>query len=331
VKRRLGRIAPYIFIVLAGAAALFAISKRREELVVVLGHLGPVAVVASLVFGMLGTGASYMLWRQMLLGLGVDHPRADSFRVFFVGQLGKYLPGSVWPLVAQMEYGKKNGIARRTILAANVLTLALSLAVGLVIGAALLPLASTSALRTYGWFYLVLPFLLALLHPRTIPGLLDWLFARIGRPPMGQRLSWSAMWRAACWGLLSWVLLGLHLYALTSGLGVTGPRVLAATIGGFALAASAGILFIPAPAGAGIRDVVLIASLGVSLTGAQALGVGLASRVLLIVVDLLMAALSVLAAKVWHADRVPVSSSRDAGRPDIVRPVSDSSIPDELG
>jgi glycosyltransferase 2 family protein len=306
VKRRLGHVAPYLFALLACAAAIYAISKRRDELVVALGHLAPLAVVTSLLFGMLGTGVSFLLWRQLLLGLGVDHPRAGSIRVFFVGQLGKYLPGSVWPVVAQMEYGRKRGIARRTILAANALTLALSLAVGLIIGAVLLPLTTTSALRTFGWFYLFLPFLLALLHPRTIPGLLDWLFARIGRQPLGQRLSWSAMWRAAGWALLSWVLLGLHLYALTSGLGVTGPRVLAATIGGFALAASAGILFVPAPAGAGIRDVVLIATLGVSMNGAQALGVGLASRVVLIVVDLLMAALAVLASRLWRSDRTSV-------------------------
>jgi hypothetical protein len=262
--------------------------------------------VSSLIFGMLGTGVSFLLWRQILLGLGVDHPLAGSFRVFFVGQLGKYLPGSVWPVVAQMEFGKKRGIARRTILAANALTLALSLVVGLILGAVLLPLTSTSALGSFGWFYLFLPFLLALLHPRTIPGLLDWLFARMGRPPLGERLAWSAMLRAAGWALLSWVLLGLHLYALTSGLGVTGPRVVAAAIGGYALAASAGILFVPAPAGAGIRDVVLIAALGVSMTGAQALGVGLASRVLLIVVDLVMAALAVLGARLWRRDRTLV-------------------------
>ena len=306
MKKPLRRIAPYVFIALAGAAAVYAIGKNRAELAVVLGQLQPLAVVASLLFGMLGTGASFLLWRQLLLGLGVDPPRASSFRVFFVGQLGKYLPGSVWPVVAQMEYGKKTGIARRTILAANALTLALSLAVGLVLAAALLPLTSASALRTFGWSFLFLPFLLALLHPRTIPGLLDWLFERFGRPPLGQRLTWSAMWRAAGWALLSWVLLGLHLYALTSGLGVTGPRILAATIGGFALAASVGILVVPAPAGAGIRDVVLIATLGVSMTGAQALGVGLASRALLIVVDLLMTALALLVSRLWQADRTSV-------------------------
>jgi hypothetical protein len=308
VKKRLGRMAPYLFTAVAATAAVYTIGKRRDALALVLGHLGPLAVLASLLFGMLGTFASFMLWRQILLGLGVDPPGPQSFRVYFVSQLGKYLPGSVWPVVAQMEFGKKIGAGRRSMLAANALSLALSVAVGLILGAALLPLGSTAALRTFGWFFLFLPFLLALLHPRTIPGLLDWLFSRMGRSPLGQRLAWSVTFRAAGWAVLTWVLLGLHLYALTSGLGVAGPRVLAATTGGFALAVCFGILFVPAPAGAGIRDVVLIATLGVSMTGAQALGVGLASRGLMIFVDLIMAALGVLGSRM----------SRDRGG--VIRP-----------
>jgi hypothetical protein len=306
VRRRLGQIAPHLFIVLAAAAAVYAISGRRGEIASAMDQLKPLSLVAALVFGMLGTCASFMLWRQMLLGLGIDPSRSGSFRVFFVSQIGKYLPGSVWPVVAQMEFGKKVGAGRRTMLSANALSLALSVAVGLIVAAVLLPLASPSALRTFGWFFLFLPFLLALLHPRSIPGLLDWLFKRIGRPPLGQRLPWSSTVRAAGWALLSWVLLGLHLYALTSGLGMSGPRILAASIGGFALAVCVGILVVPAPAGAGIRDVVLIATLGVWMTGAQALGIGLVSRVLMIVADLLLAALAVLVSRLWRSDRTSV-------------------------
>ena len=54
MKERLGRIAPYLFIVLASAAAIYAIVRRRHELVAVLGNLGPLAVLASVAFGMLG-------------------------------------------------------------------------------------------------------------------------------------------------------------------------------------------------------------------------------------------------------------------------------------
>jgi hypothetical protein len=165
VKRRLGRIAPHLFIVLAGAAAIYTISGRRDELAAALDQLEPLALLASVLFGMLGAGASFMLWCQVLLGLRAAPSRSESFHVFFVSQLGKYLPGSVWPVVAQMEFGKKTGTGRRTMLAANALSLALSVAVGLIVGAALLPLASASALRTFGWFFLFLPFLLRCCTP----------------------------------------------------------------------------------------------------------------------------------------------------------------------
>ena len=42
------------------------------------------------------------------------------------------------------------------------------------------------------------------------------------------------------------------------------------------------------------------------MTGAEALGVGLASRALLIVVDLLMTALALLVSRLWQADRTSV-------------------------
>jgi hypothetical protein len=62
-----------------------------------------------------------------------------------------------------------------------------------------------------------------------------------------------------------------------------------------ALAFSLGVLFIPAPAGAGIRDVVLTLTLTASLTSGQALAVVVASRVILIACDLTLASLAALA------------------------------------
>ena len=47
----------------------------------------------------------------------------ESFReVFLVGQLGKYVPGSIWAYVLQMELGKRYGIARARVFAASLET-----------------------------------------------------------------------------------------------------------------------------------------------------------------------------------------------------------------
>jgi uncharacterized membrane protein YbhN (UPF0104 family) len=60
-----------------------------------------------------------------------------------------------------------------------------------------------------------------------------------------------------------------------------------------ALAVAGGVLFIPAPAGAGVRDVILGLVLRSQLTSAQALAVVIASRVILVVADLGLACCAV--------------------------------------
>ena len=57
------------------------------------------------------------------------------------------------------------------------------------------------------------------------------------------------------------------------------------------LAVSAGILFLPAPAGAGMREVVLGFVLLSALTSGQVVAVVVASRVIILLADLLLAAL----------------------------------------
>ena len=40
---------------------------------------------------------------------GVTAAARAAARIMFIGQLGKYLPGSVWPILAQMELGNASG------------------------------------------------------------------------------------------------------------------------------------------------------------------------------------------------------------------------------
>ena len=66
---------------------------------------------------------------------------AVAGKVLFVGQLGKYLPGSIWPMVAQMELGRDYGVPRRRSATVFVLLTALNLASALGTACLLLPFA----------------------------------------------------------------------------------------------------------------------------------------------------------------------------------------------
>jgi uncharacterized membrane protein YbhN (UPF0104 family) len=222
-------------------------------------------------------------------GLGVPAPRVDAGGVFFVSQLGKYLPGSVWPVLAQMEFGRQWGAPRRTMFAANVLMLASVTATGLVTGAALLPWSSSDGFAKYWWTLLILIPLVVALHPRTIPTVLDRLLALVGQEPLGVRATGRSMLLATLWGFVAWLFTGLHLFVLTHALGAHGVKGLAAAIGGMGLAFAVGLIFIPAPAGAGVREAVLVATFAPQIGTAEALAVALASRVLLLLADVVLA------------------------------------------
>ncbi len=130
--------------------------------------------------------------------------------------------------------------------------------------------------------------------PRVVPGVVDWIFARLGREPLDARLPVAASLKASGWCVLNWLGLGLHVYLLARPFGAGGAQALLAAVGGTALAVCAGILFIPAPAGAGIRDAVLVLTLTPSIGATHALAVALLSRAILIVVDLVLAGLALL-------------------------------------
>lgn len=282
-----------VLVVLAGAA--IAIYRERHEFLDSLQRMGAWTILGSVVFGLLGVGTTFPIWREVLAGLGVPMPWGAGARVFFTSQLGKYLPGSVWPVVIQMEAGRARGASRRTMLVANLATILISCCVGLVLACVLLPLHNGHALAQYWWALVALPLLLAVLHPRAMPAVLDWLCGLLRRPPLGERLTVRSEVRASGWSLLSWAALGVHLDILSAGVGHSGLSTLILCTGGMALAFSLGVLFIPAPAGAGIRDVVLTLTLTASLTSGQALAVVVASRVILIACDLTLASLAALA------------------------------------
>lgn len=275
--------------VLAGGGYLVA--KNYTGLKAALSQLGTLVILGSLVLAVAGTAAIGQIWTSVLRGLGATVSGREAAGVFFVSQLGKYLPGSVWPVLAQMEFGRRAGTPRRTMLAANLLMLAVVTSTGLITGAALLPWSSSDGLRRYWWTLLLLVPLLVSLHPRVIPAVLDRLFVLAHRPALGLRVSNRGMALACGWGFAVWALLGAHLLIMTRALGASGGSAVAAAVGGMGLAFAAGLIVIPVPAGAGIRDAVLVATFGTQIGHTAAIAVALASRVLLVLADVGLAGL----------------------------------------
>lgn len=275
-------------------AAGVAIYGDRHTFTDALHRVGVTAVLASFVVGLAGVAATFPVWREVLAGLDVDLPAKTAARVFFSSQLGKYVPGAVWPIVLQVEAGRRHGAARRTMLTAGAFSLVIGVSTGILVACLLLPLADAHALSRYWFALLAVPVLLVLLHPRTLPLAVDRAMRVLRRPPLRERLRARQEVRACGWSVLSWLGLGGQLTLLCDGLGKGGLSTFVLCVGAMGLAVALGVLFIPAPAGAGVREVVLVLALGALLHPGEALAVVVASRALLVAADVALAVVAVV-------------------------------------
>ena len=296
-RRVLGwlKLAVLAAVVLLGA---LVVARRWDELRDALGRLSWPAVLAAAAFAALAQLAGVRAYRTVLADLGSPLPFVPTARVYFVSQLGKYVPGTVWAMVALVELSRDYRVPRRTSLAAGILALVLSVATALTLGVLLLPFGAAGAARHYRWLVLLVPVLVAALHPRVVTAVLDRAVRIARRPPLTDRMTYGGTLRAAGWQALSWLLFGLHAWVLVLGVGAAGgARTLAAAVGGFALSYGMGPLFVVAPAGAGVREAGIVLTLGGVAGPAGALAVALVSRAALVAVDFAQAGAWTLAAR----------------------------------
>ena len=105
-----------------------------------LSSIGLAAALGALACGLVALVFTMLVWRALMAGLGSPLSVSVASRVLFVGQLGKYLPGSVWPVLAQMELASEHKVPRACTAAASVISMCLSLLCALIV--ALLTLRS---------------------------------------------------------------------------------------------------------------------------------------------------------------------------------------------
>jgi uncharacterized membrane protein YbhN (UPF0104 family) len=283
------------FLAVAVTLAVVALVREWSEVSAALSRLSVAAWLASVPLVLAGLGASMLSWRAVLADLGSPLPVPTAARVYFVGQLGKYVPGSVWPVLAQMEMASDHGVPRRRSAAAFGVSVLLALCTGLLAGCATLPLFPADDIGPARWLGLLAPVFLALLHPAVLNRLLR-LLSRLGGGAVATgSLTGRGCLRAGGWVCLAWVCFGAQVAAVALSLGADEPwRAVVLGIGGYTLAWSLGFLVVVAPAGAGVREVALVAALSPLLDRGEAIVAALVSRLLLTAGDLAVAGVAVL-------------------------------------
>ncbi|GAB2870644.1 glycosyltransferase [Nocardioides pacificus] len=275
----------YLLFALFLGAIAWALLSRRAEIVDSFVQLSWPAVLGSGALGAAAVGALYLSWLEAVRDGGVRLSARDGLRVYGVGQAGKYLPGSVWPVLAQAQLGRRYGVSPLRMASASLLALAISVCTALVIGCVLLPAAGREASELVGWAPLLALPLLAALWPPVLNRLVDLAARLLRRDVPPSTYSLPGVLRSAAWCVAGNLLFGLHIMLLGAPLGVTGLQGYVLAVCAYALASGIGVALVFVPAGMGAREAVLVAVLAPVTSVGDALVVALVSRVLLIVVD----------------------------------------------
>lgn len=290
------RLLRWAFPVVALAALTVAVWTQRDQVRAALADVTPGALAASLALALLGSVASMLAWRALLADLGSPLAPVVAGRVFFLAQLGKYIPGSVWTLLAQVELSRDLRVPPPRSGAAAVLSVAVTVLSGVLVAAATAPALVPDLVERFWWVLLAVPLLLALLHPSVIAWWTS-LLLRLARRPTADvgRPGYRGLLVALVWMLVAWALFGLHCWVLVEDAGsdtAAGLTGVAEVTGVFALAWLAGaVAFVPA--GAGVREGVLVLGLSPVLTTGGAIVVALLSRLVLTAADLVLAGAAV--------------------------------------
>lgn len=273
------------FVLLTVAFTWWGFGGRWSEIGDAVAGTDPVRLCVALACALAGLTLTGVLWRTLLSSLGSHVDPRDAGAVFFVGQIGKYVPGSVWTFAAQAQLGRRHGVPMRSSVTASALFLMLHTFTGLALGGVL---AAGGAVRTdvdTGWWLLLAIAGAVALAPPALRFLGDRLAgAGIRTSFGGGDLARSAALMAGAWGCYGtclWLLLPLA---------QPEPKDLLAAVAAFALAHAAGVLLIFAPAGLGAREAVIIALLSPAVGVPSAAAAALLARVLHTVADFLLAA-----------------------------------------
>ncbi len=244
-------------------------------------------------------------WRQVIVGFGYKINLHESFRVIYLANLGRYVPGKVWQVVGMVGLAKEIKIPPPISLASFALVQAYALPASFV----LIPLAlgTNSALSSlivfrdvmYLFFGATIGLFLILFF---WPGGMEWALNKVlklfkqetvqYRPDLKNRISIFA------WYILNWGLFGVSFHFFLRALIATPQLGLIYSSGTYIAAYILGYISFLSPAGLGVREGVMSALLAPVLTVPVAASVALINRVWITIAEVISTLLALATYKI---------------------------------
>lgn len=284
-KKRLAALSTVIGLVIAVVGFVFvvrAIANGYDESRDAIADAGIGWLLASIPVAFAGMTLVGVPWRRSMKLLGADPTMRDTLHWYFLGQLGKYVPGTLWPIVGRSEMARRGGVPRPAAYGSVVLTLGATYLAAVLVVVGFVPFAGENGAGDQWWVLLLLPLGIGVLHP----AVLGWgkgTLERIVKREIDVAIpTWRDSVELVVRHAPAWFLIGTATWLVAKAFDPTAgwtelmlPGVLSWIIG---------FVFIPAPGGLGVRELAFTTA-AVSLDDGIGATVAIVSRLVFMLVD----------------------------------------------
>jgi uncharacterized membrane protein YbhN (UPF0104 family) len=250
----------YRFVGIVVVLLIFGLMLRNlyhgwEEIVAYDWNLDYPALLIAFSLMLLATAFYAYLWKLILERLGTPLSYRKSYRIFFLSQLGRYLPGKVWSVLGVVYLGQKEGVSKVISGASVTLQLLLQIVSGTMVFVITLPFwRGVDSVGNLGMLLLLIPLGLILLHPALVSRGLNLALRMTGQAPV--EVSWGYSYLLGQLGLwaLFWFLNGVAYRFLIGSIYSSSLPQVTVLAGIFAIAWVVGFVSLVTPAGLGVME-----------------------------------------------------------------------------
>jgi hypothetical protein len=224
-------------------------------------------------------------WRRVIIASGERLSFSNASRIWFISNLGKYVPGKIWSIAAMSMMARRTsvsaGVAAGSSIIVQLVSIASGIAVVLVCGSRLVEN------RLIGMIILAVIVVLVVTLPLSVG-----LIARAARSLTGREVTLpvipqTAVWFTAAGTSLGWIAYGIAFQLFVRGILGSSAGATTSYIAVYAASYIIGFLALFAPGGAVVRESAIVTGMvRFALSGqADALAIALTSRLWLTVTE----------------------------------------------
>jgi glycosyltransferase 2 family protein len=239
------------------------------------------------------------LWRKILHALGEDLRPRVARAIWGKSLLARYVPTNALMVVGRIVLAERQGVPKRVCLASIVYELGLGFGTAVMVGSYFvieLPELQDQSAR-YAVLVLI-PAVLAVLHPRAFLPLANFVLRKLGREPLPRALSFGRVLQFAVMYAGSWAVIGVAVYAFSKALHPIDGSDFLYIAAAYPVAFCVAVLTFVVPSGLGTRDAALAIAIAAVLPNAVATAIAVAFRIFQTLVELLYVGLVTALARV---------------------------------